>query len=61
MFPGKRLPRRRPHVIAIEYELPAQNQQPDPERKPQGPARNVRAQHRPGDGPEDAAGNERNQ
>ena len=42
-------------MIAVEEKLSAQNQQPDPEREAQRPARNVRAQQRSANGSGHAA------
>ena len=56
------LPRRRcPCGITIEKKLPAQNQQPNPQRKTQRPSRNARTEHGSRNGSGDAACNQVNQ
>src|ERR1039458_6556702 len=47
-----------PHMVAVEEELAAQNQQPDPESEAQRPARDACAQKSPANRPSHAADNE---
>src|SRR6185437_749847 len=49
---------RMSHFIAVKQELPTQNQQPEPERKPQRPLWNPCAEHGSADGSNYAARNQ---
>ena len=56
-----RAARCRPHMVAVEEKLAAENQQPDPEREAQGPARDARTQQGSANRSAHAANNELHQ